>query len=350
MINAKRLMGKTNPETNKRFSLEDLMRMCPSAAGMRMDSFSRRLRTIDSACRSVLEEDYFNWSGRSRARTAVLGSGEILLRDWVNEMAVGNRLFLSQENVRLAAAILNAYNNGIIVESGTFTELVQQYADPAHDFRQTHPEAWYPSISWCQKFLRRRGLKVTSLHGEAASVDQELVISARSEIQRVFQHYSPKDVFNVDETAFYYGQTIKKVVLPLELTSSQRGEKLDKRRVTLLLGANAAGTEWAPTQVIGNSARPRAPRAFHSRNGINVTSLWHAFGLVYDHNESSWQTRATFYQYMNRWNNELMRCDRKILVLVDNCSAHKIADKECFSNIRIHFLPPSTFSSIPVHN
>ena len=46
---------------------------------------------------------------------------------------------------------------------------------------------------------------------------------------------------------------------------------------------------------------------------------------------------------MKKWNDELIKTNRKILLLVDNFSGHKV---EVLSNIHIEYLPPNTTSKI----
>jgi hypothetical protein len=65
--------------------------------------------------------------------------------------------------------------------------------------------------------------------------------------------YDPKDIFNADETGLFFR------MLPSQslATSARKGTKKDKERITLLLAANAAGTEKLKVTVIGKSKQPR---------------------------------------------------------------------------------------------
>ncbi|CAK4560140.1 unnamed protein product, partial [Aphanomyces euteiches] len=47
--------------------------------------------------------------------------------------------------------------------------------------------------------LRKRGVFV-----EAASIDENLVSSGRTDTQELTRSYSPQDVYNLDETAYFY--------------------------------------------------------------------------------------------------------------------------------------------------
>ena len=54
-------------------------------------------------------------------------------------------------------------------------------------------------------------------------------------------------------------------------------------------------------------------------------------------------TKEIFHQLMEKWNAELVESSKKILLLVDNFSGHKI---DSLSNIRIEFLPPNITSKV----
>lgn len=88
------------------------------------------------------------------------------------------------------------------------------------------------------------------------------------------------------------------------------GGKLSKQRVTVLLGANLSGTEKRKLLVIGKSKKPRCFK--------NVKNL----PVKYESNKKSWMTSEIFLHEFKEWDKELRKKDRKIVVLVDNCTAH----------------------------
>jgi len=61
------------------------------------------------------------------------------------------------------------------------------------------------SEGWLSKFKERHGITFKSIQGEAAAVDLESVDKWRSDILRkCIVHYSPSDIFNVDETGLFW--------------------------------------------------------------------------------------------------------------------------------------------------
>jgi hypothetical protein len=108
------------------------------------------------------------------------------------------------------------------------------------------------------------------------------------------------------------------------------GGKMSKNHLTVLMCVNMTGTDKKRLFVIGKSQKPRC---FKSVMKLSVE---------YAANKKAWMTSDIFQQYISKWNNELRRKNRKILLLVDNCPAHPhIQD---LSNIKLVFLPPNATS------
>jgi hypothetical protein len=70
---------------------------------------------------------------------------------------------------------------------------------------------------------------------------------------------------------------------------------------------------------------------------------------MYRFNKSKWITGLIYKEYL-RWLNSKMRGkERKVLLLIDNFSGHKLAvqlvgGKTGLSNVQIEWLPPNTTS------
>ena len=111
-----------------------------------------------------------------------------------------------------------------------------------------------------------------------------------------------------------------------------KGGKKAKERITLLLCCSATGEKLEPL-IIGKSANPRCFR------GINVRTL----NIRYESNRRAWMTRDIFVAWLKSLNNKFRRQNRKILLFVDNCSAHPDIQ---LSNIKLKFLPPNTTSKL----
>ncbi|KRZ79996.1 Tigger transposable element-derived protein 6, partial [Trichinella papuae] len=109
-------------------------------------------------------------------------------------------------------------------------------------------------------------------------------------------------------------------------------QAFQKSTVTVFLCANMTGTEKRKLLVIGNSKKPRC---FKSAKQLPVT---HAA------NQKAWMTATVFRSELSLWNRALEKKNRKILLLVDNCTAHYT--NYPLSNISVHFFQPNTTSVV----
>jgi hypothetical protein len=172
---------------------------------------------------------------------------------------------------------------------------------------------------------------VHAILGDADSVDMTVVNDYKGSVLRpLLDAYSPENTFNLDEFALFYR------ALP-NTTMSLKGErctdgKQSKIRVSVLAGANQAGTEKLPLLVIGKYGRPRC-----FKNAVSLPTK-------YKHNSKAWMTSLLFEAEMLEWDEKLRAEDRSILVVVDNCSAHPKDLCSKLKNINLQFLPPNCTS------
>ena len=104
-------------------------------------------------------------------------------------------------------------------------------------------------------------------------------------------------------------------------------------RITVLCCANLTGTDKCKLLVIGKSLRPRCFK------NINVDNL----PVTYRANKKAWMTSQIF-EWLAAWDSYLTKVNLKILLLVDNCTAH--SHVSTLKNIQLEFLPPNTISLI----
>ena len=166
------------------------------------------------------------------------------------------------------------------------------------------------------------------IHGEAASAPLDTLPAARAQLQGILAQYDPADVYNADETALFYR-------MPPDRTLASGpvcGGHSDETRITLLFCVNATGTDRLKPLVIGKA---RHPRCFA---GTDMDSLPH---IDYRANSKGWMTSEIFQSWLVVINARFRADNRKVLFLVDNCSAHHTGDLS-LSNVNVHFLPPNT--------
>ncbi|CAB4480798.1 unnamed protein product [Rhizophagus irregularis] len=77
------------------------------------------------------------------------------------------------------------------------------------------------------------------IHGESESAPLASLPEERTKLQQLLSRYTLDQIYNIDETGLFYrmspSQTLSTKPVP--------GRKKDKTRITVLLGANATGTD-----------------------------------------------------------------------------------------------------------
>ena len=145
----------------------------------------------------------------------------------------------------------------------------------------------------------------------------------------LLSEYEENDIFNADKAGIFYKLTLDKTFKFKGKNCA--GRKLSKERITVLVCANMTGTEKCKLLVIGKSLKPRC---FNNVNNIPVS---------YTANRKAWMTVQIFSNELTKWDLDLQRKHRKVLLLVDNCSAHP-AIVPNLKNIKLAFLPPNATS------
>eukprot|EP00171_Calliarthron_tuberculosum_P002433 IDg2433t1 len=189
------------------------------------------------------------------------------------------------------------------------------------------------SDGWMANFKRRWNLKSLKAHGESGDADQGAVQASLGPLCDRIAQYSHKDVFNADECGLFYKLAPDSTVA----TARPLGRKKMKDRITVLVCANADGSEKFELMFIGTALRPRP---FKKKYGKE-------YGLDYHANKKAWMTGELFKGWLDRFNSYFKERNRKVLLLVDNCSAHGNATIfPAFSNVELVFLPPNTTSKL----
>nr|XP_024218269.1 tigger transposable element-derived protein 6-like [Halyomorpha halys] len=186
------------------------------------------------------------------------------------------------------------------------------------------------SNGWLEGFKKRYDLVFKKICGESAVVDNDCCNQWISDLPMIIDQYSPDDIFNADETALFF-RCIPSATFTFK-GDPCHGGKLSKERVTLLLAASMSGKEKLPLLMIGKSKKPRCLR------GVRTLPL------NYKNNIKAWMTRDIFTDWLRSIDIHMRLNKRKILLFIDNCSAHTHLPQ--FENIKIIFLPPNTTSRL----
>ncbi|KAL0209586.1 hypothetical protein RCL1_008424 [Eukaryota sp. TZLM3-RCL] len=263
---------------------------------------SNKNRTISRQLLCRVIKSFENNISVSRKRTVKFPTFELLVEKFLE--------YLDNEDVFLSDALLLSI--GIVVRERL----------------GILPSELHCSTGWLQKLKVRQGYRLLKICGEAKSADVEGMKEALPGILSRIGEFRPEDVYNLDETALYW-----KLKPGKRITKRKKvpGEKKSKDRLTVTLATNTDGSEKLPLLVIGRAKRPAALRQFIIPNNV-----------MYRGNAKGWMTAELFEEYCDSVNKKMQRENRKILLIIDNVSSHKI-DKH-FDNVELLFLPPNTTS------
>ena len=95
------------------------------------------------------------------------------------------------------------------------------------------------------------------------------------------------------------------------------------------------GSEKLNPALIGKAACPTALK----KHGVMFKDL----GVEYFWNQKAWMTGPVFDLWLTDWNNNLIKQNPYVLLLIDNAPGQVIGE---YSNIRIQFLPPNTMAKL----
>lgn len=184
------------------------------------------------------------------------------------------------------------------------------------------------SNGWLEKFCQRHNITFKTVSGESADVNINDVETWKKQLLFILKDYSPRDIYNVDETGlFYHAMPTKTFALKSDMCA---GRKSAKQRLTILFCANMEGEKEDPL-VIGKSKNPRCFK------GFPVKSL----PLEWVSNKKAWMTTDIMTAWLHKFDNKMKKQNRKVLLFLDNATSHS---KLSLDNVKLIFLPPNTTS------
>lgn len=251
----------------------------------------------------------------------------------ITELHRGSQLAPSRKRLRLGnfqvvdQAVLTWFKDARLQDVPVSGPLLQEKArEFAAVLEVTGFEA---SAGWLYRFRQRNGITWQTASGEGKAADAEGAAAwTNGHFQEIVESYSEEDIFNADETACFY-QLLPEKTMHFKGNKCKGGKK-SKVRISVLFACNATGTKKFKPLVIGKYLKPRCMK--------NVVSL----PCDYRANSRAWMTRDLFSEWLLNVDSQMRKEDRKILMIVDNCSAHLVNVR--LTNVRLEFLPPNCTS------
>lgn len=190
-------------------------------------------------------------------------------------------------------------------------------------------EHFQGSVGWMNRFRDRYGVVAKTICGEANDAPLQPISDWRhGEVADLIKEYTPENVYNADEAGIFFQLEPRK-------TLAYKGDKCiggksSKQRITALFCCNQAGSDKRKILIIGKSAKPRCFKNCHS------------LPCEYTSNKKAWMTREIFSNWLRKFNKDMKKQNKKVLLLIDNCTAHNELPKLDF--VRVKFFPPNCTS------
>lgn len=189
------------------------------------------------------------------------------------------------------------------------------------------------SNGWLEAWRKRNNIQFRELSGNSADADVTAASDWKRKLPDLIAGYSPCNIFNADETAFFYRQLPTASLV--EKGEKCKGGRLAKERVSIMLCCSATGEKFTPL-IIGKSA---FPRAFKDAR-VDVSRL----PCYYYSNSKAWMNRVIFTDFLRKFNNSMRQNSRKVLLIIDNASSHIVGLQ--LSNVKLLLLPPNLTSEL----
>lgn len=184
------------------------------------------------------------------------------------------------------------------------------------------------SDGWLNSFKTRHQICEKVISGESGAADTASAAQWKSTLRELCQGYEQKDIFNLDETGYFYRS------LPDRTLAAKRDEckggKYAKDRITVVLACSMTGQKLKPW-IIGKSENPRCMRVGDAER----------LNCIYKSSAKAWMTRSLFSEYLDKLNEEMRIKNRRILLFLDNAPVHFGPESGQYSNIKLIFFPPN---------
>ncbi|XP_054155943.1 tigger transposable element-derived protein 4-like [Oppia nitens] len=224
----------------------------------------------------------------------------------------------------LVEFVANSSTNGLPVNTGLLMEKANQLA-PTFGYYNFNA-----NNGFIDRFKKRNEVVFEVSHGEASGVSDILCNDwISNKLPQILEGFKCEDIYNGDELGLFWRITPSKSYV-IKGQTFKNGKK-SKERVSVFVCSNSTGTHKLKMIVIGKS---KEPRSFRGNKSMPV---------IYRNNTKSWMTSEIFIEFLHKFNKQMILSDRKVALILDNCSAHPSIK---LSNVKLIYLPPNATSRL----
>ncbi|XP_054553387.1 tigger transposable element-derived protein 1-like [Talpa occidentalis] len=261
----------------------------------------------------------------TRCRGVVMGHMERLLSLWIEEQ--------KQQNLPVSTLLIQDKARRL------FAQLQREQGGG------TQAETFGASNGWFARFKARHNVLLTD---EPAVADIQAAARYPPVLRAILEEggYSPRQVFNADETGLFWKRLPERMLLALE-GAKGAGPKASKDHLTLLLGGNAAGDFKLKPLLVYPSENPRALK------GYSKASL----PVVWRSNRNDWLTPSIFQEWFTGCFCPAVESycashglPHRALLLLDSAPCHPTHLSGLSAHVRVEFLPKNTSALIQPMN
>jgi hypothetical protein len=199
---------------------------------------------------------------------------------------------------------------------------------------------------WLNRTLKRSGKVGISLHGEADDIVPEeryrIVEDWKTTtLHPLIEQHSvpPACIYNADQTGLFYQKLPNRMYVDKGNKKDYAGAKQmkDRTRITLMICTAADGSK-VPLMVVGKAKKPTCFRLCENETPpIAYTHQWNAW---FDKDITIWWINNVFIPFhREKWGNS------NCILILDNCTAHKIDMTLLPTWFHLIFLPPNMTSN-----
>ncbi|XP_064301319.1 tigger transposable element-derived protein 3-like [Phalacrocorax carbo] len=252
----------------------------------------------------------------------IIKNKERILSEWHRNGDPERKRKREGKDVALEAALLRWVEGARAADlpvSGPLLQLKAKHL--AEALGRPDPE---PSGGWLARFGARHNLAFKKPPAEKGDAEQPTAEHwAGVVLPGLLRSYAPSEIYACGETGVF-----------LPASSPSKGESAGDR-LTLLLCANADGSEKAPLRVVGDSPQPRCLQ------GINLGQMpW-----SYRAGSLAGVTASIFTEWLQEFNEGMRQQGKSVLLLL---AKHEVHPYLQLSNVRMVFVPPATSLAQPL--
>ena len=178
---------------------------------------------------------------------------------------------------------------------------------------------------WIVNCLTKMGLDIQKLGAELPKMPKIWTFDERDVFKTIFPQIPANDIFTVDDTCLAYG-------LPLDYSQyDTNGNSKSIDIATVMLCSNLDGSEKLNPLVIGKydsyvSFRNYFPNEPTDRvsEALLGQKMALRFDISFHSNRKAWLTSSLFHDWLVSWDKRLVADGRKIWIVLDDSSSHRI--------------------------